>query len=75
MTNNYRSNDSVMGVGEWVGALFILAIPIVNIIMYFIWAFSSNTNENLSNFCKATLLIALIGVGLAVLLGACSALF
>lgn len=74
MTSKYGRNDSVMGVGEWVGVLFILAIPIVNVIMYFIWAFSSNTNENLSNFSKATLLIALIGIGLAVLLGACSAL-
>lgn len=75
MTSNYGRNDNVMGVGEWVGVIFILGIPIVNIIMYFIWAFSSNTNENLSNFCKATLLVALIGIGLAILLGACSALF
>lgn len=75
MTTNFRQTEDVMTVWQWVGALVVLGIPIVNIIMYFVWAFSSDTNQNLSNFCKATLLIGLIGIGLAILLGGCAAIF
>lgn len=74
MTSNFRQTEDVMTVWEWVGVIFVLGIPVVNIIMYFVWAFSSSTNQNLSNFCKATLLIALMGIGLAILLGACGAI-
>ena len=74
MASNYGRTDSVMTVGEWIGVLIVLGIPIVNVIMYFIWAFSSTTNENLSNFCKATLLISLIVIAFAILFGGCAAL-
>ncbi|NLC02659.1 MAG: hypothetical protein GX787_00070 [Tissierellia bacterium] len=75
MASNYGRTDSVMTVGEWIGVLIVLGIPIVNIIMYFVWAFSSTTNENLSNFCKATLLIALIVFAFALLIGGCAVIF
>lgn len=74
MSENYYKNEEVMSVGQWIGVLFILAIPIVGIIMYLVWAFSDSTNENLRNFCKASLLITLIVVGLTIILGGCSAL-
>lgn len=70
--NTYH--DEVMSVGKWIGVMFILAIPIVNIIMYVIWAFSSNTNPNLSNFCKATLLLGLISVFIAFAFAGCSSM-
>ena len=47
--------------------MLILAIPCVNIIMYFIWAFG-NGNENRKNFCRAGLIFMLIAVVLSVLL-------
>lgn len=72
MDNNYYNNEEVMSVGSWVGVLIVLAIPLVNIIMYLVWAFSTNTNRNLSNFCKATLLLGLIGFGIAFLFSACT---
>lgn len=75
MNSNYNNSDEVMSVGQWIGVIIVLGIPIVNIIMYLVWAFSSTTNRNLSNFCKATMLIALISMGLALSLGACGALF
>lgn len=74
MNENHYKNEEIMSVGNWIGVLIVLGIPIVNIIMYLVWAFSDNTNENLRNFCKASLLIALIGVGLAILFGGCSAM-
>lgn len=62
--NNY---EDIMSVGDWMLTLIVLAIPIVNIIMYFVWAFGSNTNKNKQNFCKATLAFIPIWILLALL--------
>ena len=32
-------------------------IPMVNLIMMFVWAFSSNTNPNKANYFKAALIL------------------
>jgi len=74
MNDNYRDTYEVMSVSKWIGTILILGIPILNIIMYVIWAFSSNTNPNLSNFCKATLLVGIIGFFIALTLASCSSL-
>lgn len=74
MNGNYRNNDEVMSVGYWLLVMLVLAIPVVNIIMYIIWAFSSNTNPNLSNFCKATLIMGLIGVFIAFSFAGCASM-
>ena len=74
MNDNYRNTDEVMSVGKWIGVMLVLAIPIVNIIMYIIWAFSSSTNPNLSNFCKATLLLGLIGGFIALFFAGCTSM-
>ena len=52
-------------VGEWMLTILVLAIPLVNIIMYFVWALSSSGNLNRKNFCIASLLWALIGIVIA----------
>ena len=69
MYDNYQGdpNQEVMSVGSWLITLLILAIPYVNIVMYFIWAFG-NGNENRKNFCRAGLIFMLIAVVLSVLL-------
>ena len=69
MYDNYQGdpNQEVMSVGSWLITLLILAIPRVNIVMYFIWAFG-NGNENRKNFCRAGLIFMLIAVVLSVLL-------
>jgi hypothetical protein len=36
--------------------LLLISIPIINIIMLFVWALSSDTNETKSNFAKAVLM-------------------
>ena len=32
-------------------------IPMVNLVMIFVWAFSSNTNPNKANYFKASLIL------------------
>ena len=57
-----------ISVGEWMITLLVSAIPIVNIIMLFVWAFGSSTNPNKSNWAKAALIWILIAIVVSVLL-------
>lgn len=65
--NQHDPNKDVMGIGEWLITLIVLAIPCVNIIMYFVWAFG-NGNENRKNFCRAGLIMMAVGIILTILL-------
>ena len=49
-------DPSPMSVKDWFITILILAIPLVNIVMYLVWAFGSSGNLNRRNFCRATLL-------------------
>ena len=59
-----------MSVGAWLITLLITSIPILNIIMLFIWAFSGNKDER-ENYSKAALLWMLICIILTVCLVGC----
>lgn len=52
--------EDVISVGDWIFTLIVLAIPFVNIVMYLGWAFTSSTNKNKQNFCRASLIIGAI---------------
>lgn len=65
--NNFDRSKDVMTTGEWVVTLLLLGIPCVNIIMLFVWAFG-NGNENRKNYCRATLIWMLVGIGIALIL-------
>ncbi|MEK5039730.1 hypothetical protein [Sporosarcina sp. FSL K6-3457] len=54
-----------MTVGNWVVTLLLLAIPIVNLIMLFIWAFGDKSAK--TTFAKAYLIWTAIGLALAVI--------
>ena len=47
----------IVSVKEWLITNLILMIPLVNIVMTFVWAFGSNTNPNKANYFKATLIL------------------
>ncbi|MHA6260907.1 hypothetical protein ACXYMX_13560 [Sporosarcina sp. CAU 1771] len=56
-----------MSVGQWVITFVLLAIPLVNIIMMFIWAFDPNSLRR--NFARAYLIIAAIMIALSIVFG------
>jgi hypothetical protein len=60
-------------VNQWIIVFIILAIPIVNIVMIFIWAFGgeSVTHRTLKNFSRAILKLSIICIGIfiAVVIG------
>lgn len=63
-------NNSSVSVGDWIVTHIVLAIPLVNLIMLFVWAFTDSTPVSKRNYCKAVLVIAVVVLvlGFAVLL-------
>ncbi len=53
--------------GDWFLTILISAIPLVGLIMLFVWGFGSGTNQNKANWAKATLLWYLVGIVLFVI--------
>lgn len=56
-------------LSNWMITMIIMLIPVVNLIMLFIWAFSNHTNPSKANWAKASLIIAVVGILLALLFG------
>lgn len=56
------SNPEPVSMKEWLVTLLILLIPIVNLIMPFVWAFGGGSNPSKANFFKAQIIVALIGI-------------
>lgn len=53
---------------DWMISMLIMWIPCVNIVMIFVWAFGSNTKKSKSNYFKAALVWAVIGIVLSVVM-------
>ncbi|MEL7082971.1 MAG: hypothetical protein AAF268_01525 [Cyanobacteria bacterium P01_A01_bin.3] len=56
-------------VGEWLITFLIAAIPIVGIIMVFVWAFGSDTKPSKKAFFQAQLIVLAIAIVLGLLFG------
>jgi hypothetical protein len=53
--------------GDWFLTMLITAIPLVGLIMLFVWAFGSGTNPNKANWAKASLIWYLVAVVIAII--------
>ncbi|MDO4552763.1 MAG: hypothetical protein Q4C22_04420 [Bacillota bacterium] len=65
-----QDRDQVMGLGAWLLVFLLMIIPIVNIICLIVWAVSGKTNRNKQNMARAAIIWMVIGIVLAMLLGA-----
>ncbi len=54
-------------LGQWMLTIFITYIPIVNLIMLFIWAFTKDTPKSKSNWAKASLIWTAVGIVLSII--------
>ena len=66
--------EKPLTTGEWIVTNLVLLIPIVNIVMHFVWAFD-NGNVNRRNFCRARLILFAIFFGVACVAGALLLMF
>ena len=57
---NNNQQYQPMTVGEWILTFILMSIPLVGIIMMFVWAFSSSTHPSKQAFSKAYLILATI---------------
>ncbi len=64
---NFSNLDKPMTLGDWVVTLILTAIPIANIVLLFVWGFSSNTNTSKKNWARATLIFFAVGIAVWVL--------
>lgn len=75
-TANYAEQERPLTTGGWMVTLLVLTLPLINIIMYLVWALGDG-NVGRRNFCRASILwfvialaVSLVFMLVAVLLGA-----
>jgi uncharacterized Zn finger protein (UPF0148 family) len=56
---------SVLG---YIGIFLLMCIPLVNLILLFVWAFSKDTNKNKKNFAIASLIMIVVWIVLSIVL-------
>jgi uncharacterized membrane protein YvbJ len=60
------ATDEVITTLGWIGTFLVLIIPIVGLVLYFVWAFGSG-NLNRRNYCRASLIMMAISIGLGII--------
>ena len=65
---HHHYTETPVTVGEWMITMLIMIIPIVNIVMLFVWGFGGNAQISKANWAKATLIWALIGIIIAIVI-------
>ena len=60
-------NQKEMKIADWLIAFLITAIPLVGLIMLFVWGFSESSNKIRSTWAKATLVWYVIVIALGTL--------
>ena len=66
MENN--TQQSALSVGGWIGTIIVLGIPIVGLVMLFVWGFGQG-DIGRKRFCIAALILAAIGIVISILVG------
>lgn len=47
----------LLSVSEWLVTLLVLSIPLVNVVMLFVWGFGGGAHPTRRNFARATLIL------------------
>ncbi len=67
--------DETVSFGDWFLSIFLMKIPLVNLIISLVFAFSSGTKKSKSNFFKANLVWMVISTVLSILAGVFMVMF
>lgn len=70
---NNGQDTQPLTVGQYIGMFILMAIPVVGFILMLVWAFGSNVNINKKNYCRAALILGLIGLVLGIIISIFSA--
>ena len=58
--------SETVSMGEWIGSMLLMMIPVVNFILILVWAFGG-TKKSKSNYFKACLILYLICFVIAII--------
>lgn len=61
--------DGPLGVGDYIKMFILMAIPLLNIILLFVWSFGSGGNLNRKNFGRAALIMSAVALILWIIAG------
>jgi hypothetical protein len=64
-----ETENKPVSVGDWILTFILLAIPIVNLVMLFIWAFGGSAHPSKKTYAQATLIITGVVIVLGALIG------
>ena len=62
--------EKQMSVGDWIVTYLLMCIPVIGIIMLFVWAFGGDTQPSKKTWAQATLIWVAVCTVLYMLLGA-----
>jgi hypothetical protein len=68
LNTGFTTNYKPMSIGDWLITFLIQAIPLVGIIMLFVWAFGDGTHPSKKTWAQASLIFALIMFVLVIIL-------
>ena len=54
-------------VGQYIGMLLLMFVPILSVILLFMWSFGSSVNLNKKYFARAILIVSAIGIVLSII--------
>ena len=49
-------------VGQYIGMLLLMCVPLLNIILLFTWSFGGSVNPNKKNFARASLILCAVSL-------------
>jgi hypothetical protein len=61
------SSYQPMTIGEWIITFIITYIPLVGLIMLFVWAFGGGAHPSKKTWAQASLIMMVIGIILAII--------
>ncbi|WP_414661606.1 hypothetical protein [Horticoccus sp. 23ND18S-11] len=64
--SDHDAVEKPLTTGEWFVTLLVLGLPLIGLVMYFVWGFGAG-NVGRRNFCRAVLLWLAIAFTLGVL--------
>jgi phosphoglycerol transferase MdoB-like AlkP superfamily enzyme len=62
-----NQNYQPMTIGDWIVTFIITYIPIVGIVMLFVWAFSDGNHPSKKTWAQATLILFAIAIVLGII--------
>jgi hypothetical protein len=62
-----RTHPEPVSVTDWLITILLTSLPVINLIMLFVWAFGDSTHPSKSNWARASLIWMVIGIVIGVI--------